>query len=545
MIQGSLYKRPKSYTLLNTSFMDESLNSVRIWPTHLGEVRDDHFERYSLACQLISKGSTVIDAACGVGYGSRMLHDAGLKVRGYDISQQAISWAEKYFPIVQDSEFVCCDILSLQARADFLVCFETLEHLEDPLGFLNNVRAAYIIASVPNEVTYPFEPHQFAGDEYPHKRHYTPDQFDSLLREAGYTVEYRFSQRDKRGKVELGVEGRFIIYIARNIRTESHIPSPPQPTKTISAESLKLSTDGDVPDICFFVAEVNRGHILDRMAREIAKAFSNAVYNHTGVAFPKARRHFVTHYSLLPLLFNEVNPQSVPSFCLFTHNKGHLGEYVQHLNLCKRVIAENLQGVETLVEFGVRKEIITFVPECADPIQFTPQRRSPNGAILICGKNYPDNRKNPELIARVVAKLRHRSFAFLGSGWEAMAVYRNARLLSEPYSKYPAVYQQCSVYLSASKLEGGGPNSLIEAMHSNLVPVASDTGNSRDYISHGANGYIFASDATADDVCTLIEQAFTLDVLTQTGGKDVYQTVSGFTWHSYASKVKDILNQQD
>lgn len=474
-----------------------------------------------------------------------MLHDAGLKVRGYDISQQAISWAEKYFSLSQESEFVCCDILSLQTRADFLVCFETLEHLDDPLSFLNNVRAKYIITSVPNEVAYPFEPHRYAGDEYPHKRHYTPTQFDSLLEESGYTVEYRFSQKDKGGKIELGVDGRFIIYVARNNRPESFIPSAAQSTETIPAEFLDVSAEGDVPSVCFFVAEVNRGYILDRIAREIAKGFPSVAFNHTGAAFPKAHMHFVTHYSLLPLLFNEINPVSVPVFCLFTHNKGHLQNYVQHLNLCKRVIAENLEGVETLVEFGVRRDIITFVPECADPSQFTPQERSPNGLVLICGKNYPDSRKNPELIEQVVAKMSHRSFVFLGTGWDAMAAYPNARLLSEPYSEYPAVYQKCSVYLSCSKLEGGGPNSLIEAMHANLVPVASDTGNSRDYISHGVNGYIFTSDSTAEEVCNLIKQAFTLDVLSRTGAQDVYQTVSDFTWESYAAKVKSILSEQE
>jgi glycosyltransferase involved in cell wall biosynthesis len=522
--------------------MDTPLNSVRIWPTKLSEARADHLERYKLACGLIPKGSTVLDAACGVGYGTKMLHDAGLHVTGYDISPQAISWAETYFSQQNRPTFICRDLLSLSAHADFLVCFETLEHLEDPLKFLKNVTATFILASVPNEELYPYDPAIFVSDEFPHQRHYTPEQLEKLLNEAGYEVKGRFSQKDKQGKIEIGTAGRFIIFFAQSscsIQSQQNraTPSTPPASPTPDDAPTPLSS------ICFYVAESNKGYILDRMAKEIAKVYQDPVFHYTNSTFPKASIYFATHYSLLPFLLSEVNPNHSKVACLFTHDKGHLELYSKYLNLCSKVIAESKEGMDVLVRYGVNPDILSYVPECADPNQFTPRPRHSDGAILVCGKNYSDGRKNPDLIAAVLSQLKHRTFIFLGENWEITKPFPNAISISEIYPKYPAIYHLCSVYLSCSKLEGGGPNSLIEAMHANLVPVASNTGNAVDYISHGVNGYIFPHDATAEQVCELIENAFSLDVPKLTGGLDVTQTVSAFTWPSYAATIKAMLAQ--
>ena len=103
------------------------------------------------------------------------------------------------------------------------------------------------------------------------------------------------------------------------------------------------------------------------------------------------------------------------------------------------------------------------------------------------------------------------------------------------------MYQKCSVYLSCSKLEGGGPNSLIEAMHANLIPVVSDTGNARDYIVHGTNGFIFPVDSTAEHVASLIERAFKFNPKRNFPFHDIWQTVRDFTWTNYANQVAEYL----
>lgn len=159
------------------------------------------------------RGSLVLDLACGCGYGSRILHDAGAQVTGVDIDADAVAHAERHFP----------GPMYLRARAevmrgdyDALVSLETLEHLDDPASMLRAVRAPLLVASVPNQERYPFDAARFAGDTYPHKRHYTPQEFTELLEGAGYKVQQRWCQRSKiDDDVVRGTDGAFLIYIGR------------------------------------------------------------------------------------------------------------------------------------------------------------------------------------------------------------------------------------------------------------------------------------------------------------------------------------------
>jgi glycosyltransferase involved in cell wall biosynthesis len=86
-----------------------------------------------------------------------------------------------------------------------------------------------------------------------------------------------------------------------------------------------------------------------------------------------------------------------------------------------------------------------------------------------------------------------------------------------------------SVFVSASELEGG-PIPLLEAMMSNVVPVASKTGFAPDIIRHGKNGFIFDVGATAQTVCLLIERAFTVEC-------NVHETVQHCSWDDFAANV--------
>src|SRR5688500_15232961 len=62
--------------------------------THRGELMEaEHYARYFWASALVA-GRRVLDAGCGVGYGSRLLHGAGAaEVVGLDVSADAIQAA--------------------------------------------------------------------------------------------------------------------------------------------------------------------------------------------------------------------------------------------------------------------------------------------------------------------------------------------------------------------------------------------------------------------------------------------------------------------
>ena len=187
-------------------------NEVRQYGESTDQISAHHVKRYQFAAAMISTPAIVVDVACGCGYGSRILHDSGSRVIGIDISGEAIEFAKKHYP---GPAYICARAdVGHYGAFDAVVSLETIEHIENPLGLLRASHGKMLIASVPNEVLYPFSKELFVGDEYPHFRHYTPEQFDALLGEAGYTVIERWCQRDKaRCNLTPGVDGKFLIYV--------------------------------------------------------------------------------------------------------------------------------------------------------------------------------------------------------------------------------------------------------------------------------------------------------------------------------------------
>ena len=106
-----------------------SFSGERFTPEVEGQIAIEHLHRYALACELAA-GKTVLDIACGEGYGSAMLSGKAKKVIGIDISIEAVKHAAKRY---QNSniEFKignCSKIPLSNASADLVVSFETIEH---------------------------------------------------------------------------------------------------------------------------------------------------------------------------------------------------------------------------------------------------------------------------------------------------------------------------------------------------------------------------------------------------------------------------------
>jgi len=179
----------------------------------LEQIKPDHIKRYRFAASRIQHGSTVLDIACGCGYGSRILHDARLKTTGIDISSEAIEYAIHNYNGPSYLQAKAEDLGDLSF--DAVVSFETLEHLKEPEKLLAKIKTELLIVSVPNEEKYPFWAGKFSGDEYPHQRHYTPKQFHELLDNANYSVLEWFTQKDKNGDITTGMDGLFLIAICK------------------------------------------------------------------------------------------------------------------------------------------------------------------------------------------------------------------------------------------------------------------------------------------------------------------------------------------
>ena len=126
-----------------------------------------HLERYEFAARCLAPGR-VLDIACGVGYGTRLLadHAAGVSaVLGVDRSDAAIGYAQARYGRA-GVEFRAADAYAFRDAEGFdsIVSLETLEHLDDPRRFLAGLVAmlrpgGVLIASVPTTPSVDVNPH--------------------------------------------------------------------------------------------------------------------------------------------------------------------------------------------------------------------------------------------------------------------------------------------------------------------------------------------------------------------------------------------------
>lgn len=100
----------------------------------------EHLARYKWAGEFVG-ARTVLDVACGTGYGSRILLDSGARsVVAIDLCMAALQYGACQYP---GPRYVRADAGSFAlAECVFDVCvsLETLEHLVDPTGFLAGVK---------------------------------------------------------------------------------------------------------------------------------------------------------------------------------------------------------------------------------------------------------------------------------------------------------------------------------------------------------------------------------------------------------------------
>jgi SAM-dependent methyltransferase len=146
-----------------------------------------HLGRYLLAKQFC-EGKKVLDIACGEGYGAHAMASlwGAQFVVGVDVSDEAINNAKSLFQ-TSSVEFTCADAqgdptLFEPMSFDLIVSFETIEHLENPVGYLENLKRwlkedGVILISCPNDNWY----YKNAEQSNPyHQRKYSFTEFRQL-----------------------------------------------------------------------------------------------------------------------------------------------------------------------------------------------------------------------------------------------------------------------------------------------------------------------------------------------------------------------------
>jgi 2-polyprenyl-3-methyl-5-hydroxy-6-metoxy-1,4-benzoquinol methylase len=155
-------------------------------------VRNEHQARWLYACNYVAD-KIVVDCACGVGEGTFMFAQAGARqVHAFDLSLDAINATKKRCEMLSNVTARQASGLALpleSSSVDVFISFETIEHIEDDGGFLNEVvrllaPSGVFICSTPNRSI--SMPGKQLGDK-PwnsfHIREYNASELDKLLKE--------------------------------------------------------------------------------------------------------------------------------------------------------------------------------------------------------------------------------------------------------------------------------------------------------------------------------------------------------------------------
>jgi glycosyltransferase involved in cell wall biosynthesis len=286
----------------------------------------------------------------------------------------------------------------------------------------------------------------------------------------------------------------------------------------------------------------SQGWILDAICREVGARLTgwSVGYCGHGEPLPPARRYFFSHYMyFVETLAKSWRMHRATNHVFATHlepdkHRIDSATLAGLLAASDSVVCMNRALAATLGALGVPEAKLKVVVGAADQRIYSPHPRADDGSIGFCSAYY--ERKSPGLVLEIAQRLPHRRVVLLGKGWRAyprfaeMTALPNFSYVEASYADYPAHYGRMSVFVSASRLEGG-PIPLLEAMMCNAVPVASRTGFAPDVIEHGRNGFLFDTDAKAEAVCSLIEQAYALR-------GDVSHTVQHCDWEVYAQNLR-------
>ncbi len=123
---------------------------------------EPHIAAYEFASKWVTEGETVLDLACGTGYGAERLEQASAgRIIGVDYSREAVHYARTHFGNGSGG-FIVGDGLRCGLRDDafdLIVCMQTIEHVPDAGLFLTEMtrilrEAGTMLISTPNKVFY-------------------------------------------------------------------------------------------------------------------------------------------------------------------------------------------------------------------------------------------------------------------------------------------------------------------------------------------------------------------------------------------------------
>jgi len=170
------------------------------WRDYSAAAERNPAQRYrrQIVCDLLRRSqcsgrARILDIGSGQGDLARDLREAFpcAELAGVELSAAGVAEAARKLP---GASFLQRDLLDpggdpghLHRWAQFAVCAEVLEHLDDPVLFLKNA-GRYLAAGCTLVVTVPGGPQSEFDRHIGHRRHFTPRMLRALLEESGFMV---------------------------------------------------------------------------------------------------------------------------------------------------------------------------------------------------------------------------------------------------------------------------------------------------------------------------------------------------------------------
>jgi 2-polyprenyl-3-methyl-5-hydroxy-6-metoxy-1,4-benzoquinol methylase len=154
--------------------------------------------RREIVCKLLRRrsckdGARILDIGCGQGDLARDLHNMfpQSQITGLELSATGVEVSARKVPsarFVQRNLLEQSDPGPLGGWAQFAVCAEVLEHLDDPALLLRNA-SEYLAPGCLLIVTVPGGPQSEFDRHIGHRQHFTPAKLRALLESTGFDVE--------------------------------------------------------------------------------------------------------------------------------------------------------------------------------------------------------------------------------------------------------------------------------------------------------------------------------------------------------------------
>ncbi len=139
------------------------------------------------------RDAVVLEAGCGEGYGADLLARDARVVVGLDYDRLTAAHVGRAYPRVRVVRGNLAFLPVRSSTVDVVANLQVIEHLWDQDGFLRECHRVLrpggrLLVTTPNRIT--FSPGRDTPLNPFHTRELSPSEMDTLLTEAGFTVEY-------------------------------------------------------------------------------------------------------------------------------------------------------------------------------------------------------------------------------------------------------------------------------------------------------------------------------------------------------------------